>query len=454
MTYINKITQFSRCLLIVLQMASCTKFVEVPPPNNQVIAAQVFTDSKKATEAVTAIYGYMINAAPAYSNHLTTVYAGIASDELSRFNPATFFQEFMSNAITPANPQVKNLWTGLYKSIYNANACMEGLDKATNLDPELIKQLKAECLFIRSLANFYLVNLFGDSPLLLTTDFANAKTAARSPEQEIWIRIEADLLEAKANLAANDQLAEKVRPGQMAAMALLARVYLYTRQWTKAEETATQIINTGSYLPLQEPATVFLKNSKEAIWQLMPNSGILQETRQMRPQGTNPQTIITNQQLAAFETNDKRKKAWIDSINHSSGKYFFPAKYRNTTTTITEYYMVLRAAEQILIAAEAKAQQNKLAEAVTDVNLIRQRAGLSPLSTLLSKNELLLAIEQERRIEFFAEWGHRWLDLKRTNRINDVLTTNKPGWQPYAALLPIPLDQLLANPALTQNSGY
>lgn len=454
MNSINSIFHKINVLLVIFVFSSCNKFVEVPPPENQVVASQVFTDPQKATSAVTAIYGFMINGAPAFSNHLTTVYAGIASDELSRFNPSTVFQEFMSNSITPANPNTKIIWSSLYKSVYNANACIEGLEKSASLQPALVQQLKAECLFVRSLAYFYLINLFGDVPLILSTNYTVNAKAPRTPALEIWNRIETDLLEAKEYLAPNDALTEKVRPGKMAALALMARCYLYTQQWNKAEETALQIINSGRFLPLQDPGQVFFKNSKETIWQLMPNNGFMQETRQMRPLGTTPQTVITTQQLTAFEPNDKRKISWLDSVTHTSGKFFFPAKYRNTAVAITEYYMVFRAAEQLLIAAEAMAHQNKITEAVQLVNMLRSRAGLQGLSVTVNKENLLLAIEQERRVELFAEWGHRWFDLKRTNRINIVLAANKPGWQPFAALWPIPLDEILNNSNLSQNPGY
>jgi hypothetical protein len=74
-----------------------------------------------------------------------------------------------------------------------------------------------------------------------------------------------------------------------------------------------------------------------------------------------------------------------------------------------------------LIDAEAKAQQGKIAEAKADVDIIRKRAGLAALTSTITKDQLLLAIEKERKLELFGEWGHRWLDLKRTGRADAVL---------------------------------
>jgi hypothetical protein len=78
-----------------------------------------------------------------------------------------------------------------------------------------------------------------------------------------------------------------------------------------------------------------------------------------------------------------------------------------------------------------------------------------PNTAANTQSSLLLVIEQERRIEFFAEWGHRWLDLKRTNRADPILGALKPAtWQPTDVLWPIPQDQINLNPSLTQNPGY
>jgi hypothetical protein len=106
-----------------------------------------------------------------------------------------------------------------------------------------------------------------------------------------------------------------------------------------------------------------------------------------------------------------------------------------------------------LIRAEARARQHNLAGAKPDINMIRSRAGLG-INNSPDEASLLLAIEQERRIELFAEWGHRWLDLKRTGRASAVLGLVKPGWSAEDMLFPIPQSELDKNPFLVQNPGY
>ena len=158
--------------------------------------------------------------------------------------------------------------------------------------------------------------------------------------------------------------------------------------------------------------------------------------------------------VSAFEPGDSRRLRWLDSVTYLGTKYYYPAKYRNTAASVTEYYTVLRLAEVFLVRAEARAQQNKLPEAVADINTVRVRAGLAPLLTTIGLPQVTAAIEAERRFELFAEWGHRWFDLKRWNRASAVLSPLKSGWTEPDGLYPIPQDEIINNSFLTQNPGY
>jgi hypothetical protein len=163
----------------------------------------------------------------------------------------------------------------------------------------------------------------------------------------------------------------------------------------------------------------------------------------------------------AFEPNDRRFSEWVGVDSSTGTSYFFPYKYKQAITgnPVTEYTMVFRLAEQVLIRAEAEAELNDLADAALDLNAIRNRAGL-PNTTAANQAQLLAAILQERKIELFTEWGHRWLDLKRTGNIDQVMgsggvTAAKGGsWNSDWALFPIPLAELQRDPNLSQNSGY
>jgi hypothetical protein len=85
---------------------------------------------------------------------------------------------------------------------------------------------------------------------------------------------------------------------------------------------------------------------------------------------------------------------------------------------------------------------------LADLNLIRDRAGIAA-STAVTKTDLLLAIENERRVEFSLE-PHRWFDIVRTGRAAAVFNVTDPN----RLLLPIPVQQLLSDKSLEQNPGY
>ena len=115
---------------------------------------------------------------------------------------------------------------------------------------------------------------------------------------------------------------------------------------------------------------------------------------------------------------------------------------------------MLRLSEMFLIRAEARANQNKISEGVADINVVRQRAGLTALSTTMTQAALLSALEHERWVELFTEWADRWFNLKRLGKADAVLSLIKPKWQSFQKLYPVPQQELQANPNLVDNPGY
>ncbi|MEP7080153.1 MAG: RagB/SusD family nutrient uptake outer membrane protein, partial [Ginsengibacter sp.] len=157
----------------------------------------------------------------------------------------------------------------------------------------------------------------------------------------------------------------------------------------------------------------------------------------------------------AFEPGDARFANWTKSYVTGGVTYYFPYKYKiRTAAPVQEYTMVIRFAELFLIRAEARAQQNKLGDARDDLDAIRERATLADLPTGLSKDQLLAATAQERRVELFGEWGHRWFDLIRTGKAIQVLSSIKSSISQNDLLYPIPLPAMRTNPNLVQNPGY
>ncbi len=176
------------------------------------------------------------------------------------------------------------------------------------------------------------------------------------------------------------------------------------------------------------------------------------------PNDNNP-VYLTPNVLDAFEAGDQREICWVNNVRVGVDTFYFPYKYKsaNVGDPITEYLTILRLGEQYLIRAEARAQQNNLSGALNDLNAIRSRAGLTGISTN-DLTALLDYILHERQVELFSEWRHRWLDLKRTGKVDDVMSkvaAEKGGnWDSNWQWYPLPVGDLQKNINLTQNAGY
>jgi hypothetical protein len=112
---------------------------------------------------------------------------------------------------------------------------------------------------------------------------------------------------------------------------------------------------------------------------------------------------------------------------------------------------VIRLADVILMHAEACYHLGDFTTAVQSLNLVRNRASVPAVDASTSGQDLLDAIYHERRVELGME-GHRFFDLVRQGRAEDVLEGFVPG---KSEVFPIPTAEItLSNGALTQNPGY
>ncbi len=446
--------------------SSCKKYVDIDPPRSFLNEALVFTDDKTANSAVVGLYANLNSYTSSFINTDGNFYPSFSADDLMPYTSSTASDEFTENELTIGNGNISGFWSELYSSIFHANSIIEGLNESSTLTPAKATQLMGEAKFLRAFFYFYLVNYFGDVPLITNTNFIENTSLPRTSADIVYDTIINDLLVAQTSLP-DEYITgmERTRVNKGAANALLARVYLYRGVWDKAEAAATAVINDPKY-SLPDPSEVFLKTSGEAIWQMQAVNTVTGainswEGYSIVPDLTNPNStpgyLLYSDFPASFEANDKRAASWINTYQPLNGgpEVYYPYKYKvRVGSPVTEYSTVMRAAEQYLIRAEARAQQNNLDGATADVDSIRSRADIPFLSSGLSKEQLLLAIENERRLELFTEWGHRWFDLRRTGRALAVLGPKKPGLTEKDLYYPIPLDARLTNTNLTQNNGY
>lgn len=444
-------------VLLAALSTGCQKMLQLEPPSNTVVFETAFGDDLTATATVSGLYARIMGNPQYFSSFGLSLYPALMADELVNVNPSTTYDPFTAARLQSGLTAVNGLWGAGYQYIYHANNTIEGLTKAAHLTDTVRTQLVGEMKFMRAFCYTQLVSLFGDVPLVLSTNYQESSKLPRTAAATVWKQVVSDLLAAVDALPTFYQTSFKSRPNKYAAIALLARVYLYTGRWHEAEDAANRVIVSGVY-GLPQLNTVFLNTSSETIWQIS-TAGLSYNTFEgsaFVPSSATavPVFAITSQLLNAFETADNRKTAWLGKNTVGTNIYYYPAKYKvRTGSTATEYPIYFRLAEQYLIRAEARAQLDNLAQAKSDLNVIRTRAGLSP-TTAVTKDEVLAAIQKERRVELFSEWGHRWQDLKRTGKLDQTLAPLKAGWQPSASLWPVPASQIELNPFLTQNPGY
>lgn len=450
-------------LFLLVGLSSCKKFLDVEPPNSKIPNEQVFSNDVIANSALAGIYldmygGGFADGGPICLASLT----GLSADELHYNNsqPDATIVAFETNRLLANNKSVLALWISMYKTIYQANAVLEGLAASTNVSPAIKEQLRGEALFIRAFCYFYLVSVFGDVPLITTTDYTINAKISRISQSLIYDKVEADLVEAENLLPESYTGGQRIRPVKAAATALLARLYLYRENWPKAAENASKIIDkTGVYGLEDSLNNVFLSSSREAIWQLRPkdNASSTHEGYNSSSQEGVKNNVLSNSLVHSFQVIDKRRSKWIKS----SGALYLLDKYKLFEIDgplTTEYSMVFRLAEQHLIRAEARAHLGMFSgnnSAESDINLIRHRAGLA--DTVVNDNieDAMRIIENERKLELFTEWGHRWFDLKRWNKATEILSPLKSGWSAEDMLYPIPQEEMNRNPFLRpQNLGY
>ncbi|WP_247235686.1 RagB/SusD family nutrient uptake outer membrane protein [Telluribacter sp. SYSU D00476] len=464
-------------------LVSCSDFLTLQP-EYQINELSFYKNAKDFETALTGTYAGLQglhDASIVYLGDLTTDNAEIrwtsptvAETELDEMNP------------TPANSFLNTVWTTCFATIARSNNILSRLD-AVALTEAQKNQFRGEALFLRAYSYFYLVRLFGNVPIVEVAfrspnEIMNFDMT-RKPASEVYALIVKDLTEA-ASLLNGMQLASKSQASAGAARTLLGKVYLTTKQYDQAKSVLKEVIDQKTYSLNPNYKSLFSTGNdelQESIFEIKYLAGNVAEGNSFSSiftparfdmaifpgnmQGSG-RILPTRQMANAYESGDLRRTASIgDSVRLMTGKYekeLYGLKFVDFTTGIGGdggvNFTALRYADVLLMYAEALNETGSTDEALTYLNMVRNRAGLQPLSGL-PQSEIRLALEQERKVEFFLE-GHRWFDLVRTGRLQTVMNKYfqdnglKFTVANHEVLMPIPLREIDINPNLGQNPGY
>ncbi len=483
---------------LALATASCKKVLNVTP-EYALDGSQIFTSLTDYDYSLTGAYS-LLRQNGYYGNGATATGAwsslpDMLGDDLVQTNEDyNTFSRLSNYTFTTTDNTLSTAWTAAYSVITQANITLRGIDKYQSGNAQKVNRIKGQALALRAMVHFDLLRYWGSDfdrnstglGIPYITEVNAFAKPTRLSVKETYDRIFADLTAAETLLADVDapinSATSKANIDLTAVRALLARVYLYSKNYTQAEAYATQVITATPLASAANFANIWKDGSQaEVIFALVysnvsegnPNANV--HTASLNRNNYRPTAGFIN--LFTDKAADLRYSAYVASRNTGAGAAIVTDPISTITRKIVNKYIgkgtsidnvvnwkALRTGEMYLIRAEARAmQQGKEAMALADLNSLRAARISNYTAVSLSGQALLDAIFTERRKELFAE-GHRWFDLKRTTRtinrtdtfgaaagLQSVLTPASKVW-----VFPIPQGEIDANSNISsqQSPGW
>lgn len=439
-------------VVFVSVTTSCDDFLEIKPKDSLSTTDDVIVDKASAESALRGLYSGLGDAGYYGTSFQSIGY--LSGDNIQWTGSQSQVQEFINHKVNADNATISAAWNAIYRTVNRANnliAALPGITDATLTDAQR-NQYLGEAYFVRALAYFDLARTWGGVPLVIspTTVAGENADVPKSTVGEVYTHVKADLELAESLLP---ETTDRYRPTRRTAWALKARYYLYQRDYVQAETYASKVIAVANYKLVKPFSAFFASNARgteESVFELFYNGTTEVNTHrnQWQPQ-TNGGTRqwAPNDALVTLLNNAAIGGTRSTLVAKDNQNRWYGNLYYRTPASDPSY--IIRIAELYLIRAEARAQQGNLEDALADLNAVRSRADVAA-SEAETQDEILLAIENERRVEFALE-PHRWFDLVRTGRADEVLNVTET----FRLVLPIPADQILVDgDVVKQNEGY
>lgn len=385
----------------------------------------------------------------------------------------------LSNFSWDANhSRLNDEWRLNYAAIRDANIVLENIQNG-DFSSEFVTTISAEAKFLRAFGYYVINDLFGTGPLFTTTQEAELKKPKAS-EAEIISQIESDLIDAAAGLPLTQSQYGRATKG--AALGVLTKLYLNTKQWQKAAATAQQVMNLNIYALFPNYLDLFRNNNEgnsELIW-VHANSGPFggqainaltfppDFPRKANEQVFAARTYFFDSFLNSYQEGDTRKDMYVTSyVSTATGQVVqgfgrdqsFPFKYEfdpaQAGSTAGTDVPEIRYADILLSRAEALNEINGPSQESIDlINQVRSRAGISLLSSgSFTKESLRDHILKERAWEFAYEGKIREDEKRHGVFISNAVARGKNA-KPHQVVFTIPQRELDSNPNMVQNPGY
>ena len=478
-------------IVLTIVMSGCSDSFLIRQPEDTLAPGVFFNTPDDIKTGVIAVYqGLQYNFAV---NSLPNILGQMSDDGTYYDGSWDVINTFYKNS---SNSAYGN-WNALYKMIVNANNIIDIADKykpSGNNEAVVVKAYRGEACFLRALAYFYLVRLWGDVPKVVErlNDPGSVLGIGRTPVNDIYMKvIIPDLEYAFANCY------EGARATKGAALTILGKVYLTLNNHAKAAETLKKLIvdkEAGTYSLLSDFSKIWLPSNKfnsESVFEVNYNRAAGSPSFYFRNMTMNTAWFSNNSMGLNMKTPNgqftgeknlmdefvaykewTRYKVTVDSgFTYGRDIVPFPLKLMPPIKEVNQYdnigtdynYMITRYADALLMYAEALMVLGQKDVAATYINQVRARVNMAPITAADLNIEWIL---HERRMELAFE-GHRYFDLVRTGKAIEYISRvliGKNRYQPvelrkdpieaYQLLLPIPIGEIEKDQSLTQNPGY
>lgn len=405
-------------LCLIIFCASCTKEFLNVKPNTAIVAPKTLADFQNLLDDSSLNQGIALST--------------LAADEYTYVDDVAWLSTFTA---TERNSYIWSTdlydgegeigdWNKPYTTIFYANSVLMSLAaKTDSIESENAKFIKGWALFIRSNAFFQLVQNFAPiyDEVTASTDLGIPlrlkpevdEILERASVKRCYDQIIADLIEAKELLPIGLFQQKRNRPSKEASLALLARVYLFMRNYEKAYEYANATLSLYDklidYNTVSLTATSpFPRTNEEVLFSSQMNTDFPATAMA----SVNTSININQELMALYEDNDLRKNIFFGI--RSNGTTYFKRGYNQSLYGFNG----LSTDEQYLIKAECLARKENVTEAMTTLNaLLINRYKKDEFEPAVAKtvHDALLSIINERRKQLIWR-GLRWFDIKRLNK--------------------------------------
>jgi len=447
--------------IVLLQVTACTDILDKDPVSS--FSASGFY--KTTADAQAGIYGIYDAAQSVF--RLNFAYWGEGRADNVQTAQSGESLVLISNNLT--NTASSADWTALYTMVSRANYAIAYIPNVFEADDVAGQRLLGQAYALRALAYFYLVRVWGDVPFI-TEPYTSGDQdifVGKTDSEIVLDQVEEDLIYAAANCIERfNSNNDRIMFTRGSANGLLTQVYMWRHKYTEALTTSSLVMSNSLYslVPIADWGKMFSNSySKESIFEVGYNDTETNGLRTLYAVGSYAIYTPSVKWKESIEEGDLRENFVYDVVPadpKAIWKYLGQGVSDEIATPAKQNIILIRLADIMLLRAEALnkigGEANK-AEALTLLNTIRSRAGLTPYATeadaVAMYGDLESAILHERSVELCFE-GHRWFDLVRTGKaistmgpINGLSDEDNLVW-------PVHQNSLNKNPNMTQNSFY